>query len=247
MYTPEVILENYNKLKYEIRNITDKDIQIISVTKAHEPEIFQVCSELKIKHVGENRIQELKEKCTLFPDARKELYVHFIGNLQANKAKYLPGRINSLDTLDNLNLLEILNKKWREHKEGEDKLSVLIQINSTGEAGKSGINYNNYDELINLAKKCMDSESINLEGLMTMGPTPVEEKGETIESQSYREATERAFLCTRDLKKKLEDDLQYALPRLSMGMTHDFSIAIPCGATEIRVGSFIFGPRLVRR
>ncbi|MES0488974.1 MAG: YggS family pyridoxal phosphate-dependent enzyme [Leptospirales bacterium] len=241
MFGRDEILRQYEKLGDELKSISAEQVQIIAVTKAHEPEIFQICSELKIKHVGENRIQELKTKCEQFPAERENLYIHFIGNLQSNKAKYLPGRINSLDTLDSLDVVEKLTQRL-DPKSGP--ISALVQLNTSGEQSKSGLGAENYQPILEFASVVQKTEMINLEGVMTMGPTPSADF--SMENPQYRKQTANAFQKASEVRKRLEEDLGCQLPRLSMGMSHDYEIAIENGATEIRVGSLLFGARPAR-
>ena len=237
MISAEELQTRFQAIQNEIHGLSDETVTLVAVSKTFPPGVFDLCVEAGIKHIGENRIQELRDKTALKPQARKELYIHFIGSLQSNKAKYLGGVADSFDALSSLEVLEKINARWKEPK----PLAVLLQINSTTEEQKAGLPIDDYPAIREFARECLRTPAVQLEGLMTMGPTP--SGNETIDDLSYREATQRAFLKSADLKKRLCDDLGVALPRLSMGMSHDYRLAVECGSTEVRIGSALFGAR----
>jgi hypothetical protein len=237
MLSEQVAKNNLDHLKREIRQITDREIMIVAVTKTHPESIYDLCVNLGIDHIGENRIQELLQKNELRPGARKQLKVHFIGALQTNKVKFLPGNVDTLDTLSSEETLNKIIERWNV----SDPLTVLLQINCTGEAQKTGLSYDKKDEVFRLAKLCVKSEKVKLEGLLTMGPTPV--GNYDVDNQIYIEDTKKSFQRLAILRDEIQDQLKIELPRLSMGMSHDYKIAIECGASEIRIGSLLFGER----
>lgn len=237
MFNAEEIEKRYQKIRAEIDNLASGPVTLVAVSKTFPPEIFDLCFQAGIKHIGENRIQELRDKAALKPQARKELYIHFIGSLQTNKAKYLGGIADSFDALSSQEMLEKINDRWKEEK----PLAVLLQINSTGEDQKTGLNAESYPAIKELALACHSTPAVKLEGLMTMGPTPL--GGQNLEDESYQKATREAFLKTSALKERLSEDLSITLPRLSMGMSHDYRLAVECGSSEVRIGSAIFGAR----
>ncbi|MDH4201217.1 MAG: YggS family pyridoxal phosphate-dependent enzyme [Spirochaetia bacterium] len=233
----ESIRKNLEQLRYDIHQITDRDLRIIAVTKTYPPEVFEICVRLGLNHIGENRIQELMDKNKLYPDAQKKLCIHFIGALQSNKVKYLSGNADTLDALSSVEVMEKINQRW----DAPRPLQILLQINCTDESQKSGLNYNEKESIIALARSCIVSDKTKLEGLMTMGPTPAGNYNE--QNPQYASDTRRAFQRLKNLGMELENDLSISLPRISMGMSHDYKMAIECGATEIRIGSLLFGDR----
>jgi len=237
MINQQQIRENLENLRREIKQLTDREITLVAVTKTHPDEIYQVCVNLGINQIGENRIQELCTKNATHPDARKQLNIHLIGSLQANKVRFLEGNVDTMDTLSSHEILNKIEEKWN----GDKKLSVLLQINTTGENQKSGLLHDDYPTIMHLAKSCVASKKVQLEGVMTMGPTPHDNFD--ISDPDYARLTLAAFNRLRLLRDRMQDDLQCKLPRLSMGMSHDYRLAIESGATEIRVGSLIFGSR----
>jgi len=240
MISEESARKNLDALKYDIRQITDRDITIVAVTKTHPEEIFDLCVKLGVEHVGENRIQELLQKNRHRPDARKKLKIHLIGPLQTNKVKFLPENVDSFDALSSPETLEKIDQRWNL----DTPLSLLLQVNCTNEEQKSGLSLNSPDgkeEIFQLVDLCARSQKVRLEGLMTMGPTPA--GNYDVEDPDYIKDTRASFLRLAALRNEIQDRLKIHLPRLSMGMTHDYKIAIECGATEIRVGSLLFGDR----
>lgn len=239
MLSNEDIKANYQDLLAKVESLADHPVTIIPVTKKHRPELYQVIGELGITQVGENRVQELQEKFTYKKTNNLNLNIHFIGPLQKNKVKYLAGEIASLDSVASLSLLKEIEKKWAAAE--AQPIKVLLQINSTGEENKFGIPINNFADICDLAVATLDNDYTELEGIMTMGPTPAQ--GYQISDQAYIDDTRAAFEKARILYQRLQEELDISLTRLSMGMSHDFHLALEEGANEIRVGSVLFGPR----
>lgn len=237
MISEQVARNNLGRLHNEIRQITDRKITVVAVTKTHPEQIYDLCVKLGIEHIGENRLQELCQKNDLRPEARKKFKVHLIGSLQTNKVKSLPGNVDTLDTLSSVETLQKIDERWNL----STALSVLLQINCTGEKQKAGLSYDQKEEIFQLAKLCSQSGKVQLEGFMTMGPTPA--LNYDIDNPTYIEDTKTSFSRLTGLRDEMQERLKIELPRLSMGMTHDYKIAIECGATEIRVGSLLFGYR----
>jgi pyridoxal phosphate enzyme (YggS family) len=233
----ESVRGNLDKLQYNIRELTDRPVRIIAVTKTHAESIFDLCLKLQLTHVGENRIQELIQKNEANTGIRNKLTIHFIGPMQTNKVKFLSENADTLDTLSSEEVLEKINQRW----EIAQPLKVLLQINCTDEKQKSGLHYKDKTSILKLAKLCIADTKIRLEGLMTMGPTPSQNYDE--DNAQYINDTRIAFKRLKSLSLELENDLSVSLPRLSMGMSHDYKLAIECGSTEIRIGSLLFGSR----
>jgi len=179
-----------------------------------------------IRVFGENYAQEFRDKLKIVEDRVGEKPAwHFIGKLQRNKVKYLVGKVDLLQSLDNLSVADEINKRALEL--GIDT-SVLIEVNSGGELSKGGIDFNESEYFID---QLSELKSIKIKGLMTMPP--------------YFDDPERSRMYFRDLRN-LRDNLRMKYPNieeLSMGMSNDFEIAIEEGATIVRIGTSIFGPR----
>jgi len=170
---------------------------------------------------GENRVQEAQIKISRCP---QNLQWHLIGHLQSNKAKLAAsGRFQMIHSVDSEKLLHALDEY------AATPLPILIQVNVSGEGSKSGCAPEEAAALIAAANAC---SQVEVHGLMTIPPfTPDPEKARI------------HFSNLRKLRDRLQQETGTPLPELSMGMSHDFEIAIEEGATLIRVGSDIFGKR----
>jgi hypothetical protein len=240
MNSPDVIREKWNKLNEKVHSLSGRKINIVAVTKYYPPEIYKFCIDAGILEIGENRIQELIDKNKVMSEERKKLKIHFIGSLQTNKVRFLSGNADYLDTVSSAVTVKKINERWETQGESLKKLPLLLQINCTDEIQKAGLHINNFKEILELGKLCVNGTKTRLEGIMTMGPTP--EGDYDFPEKKYIDDTKKAFLKAGEIKSRLENELGMELPRLSMGMSHDYELAIECGSTEIRVGSLLFGP-----
>ncbi len=172
---------------------------------------------------GENYAQELRDKSNNLKDLG--ISWHFIGHLQKNKARYITSTACLVETIDSIELADALNKR------ATHPIDCLIEINVGGELSKAGTDENNY---IEVARHIESLPNLNLRGLMTI--PPYEEDPEM--SRPY-------FLKLNHLLMVLNKELNPAnrYSELSMGMSHDFEVAIEEGATIVRVGTAIFGER----
>ncbi len=203
------------------------DITLIAITKTHPIETVRAAHALGIRHFGENRVQEAEGKITQLGDP--EVKWHLVGHLQSNKARRAVALFKVIHSVDSVDIARKLDRHCAE--ENKSELPVLIQIDLAGEENKTGIDPRNVDELLETLQTC---SHLQLHGLMTLPP--------------YFDdpACARPFFKTL---RELRDDLRARgafgdLPgELSMGMTHDFEIAIEEGATMIRVGTALFGER----
>jgi len=198
------------------------DMKLIAVSKRKPVEAVIEAAEAGQILFGENRVQEAQTKIPMCPP---NLQWHLIGHLQSNKAKLAAsGLFRMIHSVDSEKLLRLLD----EH--AATPLPVLIQVNISGEGSKSGCSPDEAAALIETANSC---SQVEVHGLMTIPPfTPDPEK------------TRNHFSNLRKLRNELQKKTGTPLPELSMGMSHDFPIAIEEGATYIRVGTDIFGERL---
>lgn len=203
-----------------------EDIKLVAVSKRVEAERVIQALELGLDTFGENYAQELRDKTQIVEEGSvKKASWHFIGSLQKNKVKYLVGNVELIHSLDSLSVAEEINKKAG--KLGE-RQAVLIEVNTGGEESKGGIEP---DKVKAFLKEIGELNNIRIKGLMTMPP--------------YFDDPEKArpyFIELRELRDKLSPE-HAELTELSMGMSGDFEVAIEEGATLIRVGTSIFGPR----
>jgi len=195
-------------------------IKLVAVSKTHPRELIEAAIESGAAVFGENKIQEAEEKITAI--GREKAEWHLIGHLQSNKARKAVRLFDVIQTLDSVELAERLERICVE--ENRASLSIFIEVDLANEATKNGVKEKNLPELIEFLQTC---EHLKLDGLMLIPP--------------YFEDAEKA----RPFFRKLREIRDQILPGggLSMGMSHDFEIAIEEGATVVRVGTAIFGER----
>jgi PLP dependent protein len=204
-------------------------VTLMAVSKTVEPERIRQASAAGIRVFGENRVQEFAEKFP-DPDGRRDAEWHLIGHLQTNKARKAAEIFHAVDSVDSLRLAEKLNQA----AEALGKtLPVLIEINVGGEASKSGVPLDS-PELEGLLRGVARLEHLEVRGLMAVPPFA-----------QNPEATRPYFRLLRDLRDQiaLRKLPGVRMEVLSMGMSHDFEIAIEEGSTCVRVGTAIFGER----
>lgn len=199
----------------------DHHVEIVAVTKAFDPSIIGVAVRAGCRSIGENYAQDLLSKReaieSLDPEQRPR--VDFIGHLQSNKVRQLVGLVDRWATVDRVSLAKEIGRR-------SPGAEVLIQVNATGESDKSGCTPSELPELL---RACVDG-GLSVSGLLTIGPT----------GQSA-EAARPGF----ELVRRLTDDAGLAV--CSMGMTGDLDVAVASGASSVRVGSALFGPRPVHQ
>lgn len=206
-----------------------EEIDLMAVSKTHPPESIHEAYNAGLRVFGENRVQEFAGKAAALADLRDADF-HMIGHLQTNKAAKAGELFSSVDSLDSVKLAEKLDVAARAmHK----KLSVLIEINVGGEAAKSGIAPDS-QELEELLRAAPRFEALAFRGLMTVPPFTDDPAGARPYFRRLREL--RDSMAARKLPA-------IAMNVLSMGMSHDFEIAIEEGSTCVRVGTAIFGER----
>lgn len=203
-----------------------ESIRLMAVSKTVEPERIRMALEAGITLLGENYVQEAREK---IPSIGRAAQWHMIGHLQTNKVKYVVNLFDWVHSVDRPELAQELNKRALQN---DRRLNVLIEVNVSGEASKSGIAP---QQATGLARLISTLPGLNLQGLMTMPPYPDNPE----DSRPY-------FVALRNLRDEIR---KAAIPgismdELSMGMTDDFEIAIEEGATIVRVGRAIFGERI---
>jgi len=205
------------------------DIELMGVTKQVEPRRIREAYDAGLRLFGENRVQEFAEKVNLLRDLPEATF-HLIGHLQTNKAARAAELFAGVDSLDSLRLAEKLNAAAA--KLGK-KLPVLIEVNLGGEAAKTGLPPDSR-ELEELLAAAPQLPALEFRGLMAIPPHTDDPEGARPYFRRLREL--RAALRARSLPA-------VGLHALSMGMTHDFEVAIEEGATCIRIGTALFGER----
>ena len=190
-------------------------IQLIAVTKTVPPDKIRQAADAGVTHIGENRLQEALPKREALRDLK--LTWHFIGHLQTNKARKVIEHFDWVQCVDRPELAEKLNQA------ATKPLPVLIEVNLGGEETKSGIDA---DRLPGFIETFGTYPRLQLRGLMTIPP--------------FFENPELVRPYFRKLRELAE---RFRLPDLSMGMSHDFEVAIEEGATMVRIGTALFGER----
>jgi PLP dependent protein len=201
------------------------DVQLIGVTKTHPPEVCRAAVDAGLVDLGENRVQELLAKHPHVPGARW----HLIGQLQRNKVKDVIGRHVLVHSLDRRSLADALSR--RAARAGVVQ-RVLVQVNVGDDPAKSGCDV---DHALDLVAYARDLPNLAVEGLMTVPPMPPE-------GVDPAEAARPHFATLR----RLRDAARSRFPEvvhLSMGMSADLEAAVGEGATMIRIGTALFGPR----
>jgi PLP dependent protein len=202
-------------------------VTLVCVSKTVEPHLIRAAYAAGERHFGENYAQDLRDKKGALLDLT-DLHWHFIGPLQRNKVKYAAGRTFLLHAIDNPRIIDEIERFCAEEKLVQE---MLVQLNLSGETTKSGIPEADLEALLERFASCRHCRCV---GLMTMPP--------------FFEDPEKArplFARLRLLAERFADRpfMNAPLRHLSMGMSHDFEIAIEEGATLVRVGTAIFGER----
>ncbi len=200
-------------------------ITLVAVTKNHPVEYMKEAAANGITDVGENRVQEALQKLEAFPE--NHLKWHLIGHLQTNKAKHAVEHFDLIHSVDSEHLLKAVNKEAAKLGKVQD---ILLQVNVAREESKFGMEVEEFPAMCELAGTLAN---VRVQGLMCIAPN-----FEHVED--VRPIFRIAHALYEDMKSKFPDgQIQY----LSMGMTHDFEIAIEEGANIVRVGTAIFGAR----
>lgn len=227
------IAENYKAVLRRIESAARQagrdpsEIKLVAVSKTHPVETLNKALNSGINVFGENKVQEAETKVAAI--GRQKAEWHLIGNLQKNKARKAVQNFDVIHTLDSLKLGRRLERICEE--EAREALSILIQVDIAREETKSGIKKDELPELVEFLKSC---KHLRLDGLMIIPPyLPDPEK-----VRPY-------FKELRLLRDKLLQEKAFTneIGELSMGMSHDFEVAIEEGATLVRVGTAIFGQR----
>jgi pyridoxal phosphate enzyme (YggS family) len=232
------IAENIASLQQKIAEIAKRagrrpsDIVLMAVTKTHPPERIREAYEAGLRLFGENRVQELSGKASALADLPGAEW-HMIGHLQTNKAAKAAELFSAVDSVDSVKVAEKLNIAARALNR---KLHALIEVNVGGEAAKSGVAPDSPD-LEELLKAAPRLEALEFHGLMTVPPHTQNPEGARPFFRQLRALRDQ--IAARKLPA-------ISMDLLSMGMSHDFEVAIEEGATCIRVGTAIFGERAKR-
>ena len=227
--------ENIRQVQHRIQEAARKagrnpeEITLVAATKVQTSETIRQAIAGGIQVCGENRVQEFNQHWA--DGAYEGAAVHFIGHLQKNKLKYLVGKVSLIESVDSEELIQLIDKRAQKLGVVQD---ILIEVNIGGEASKSGVAPAQVEGLIRLAAAL---PGVRPRGLMAIPPVSHEEG----ENRRFFAAMYQLFI---DLKEKSYDNGdKTTLDCLSMGMSGDFEDAIAEGATQVRVGTALFGAR----
>jgi pyridoxal phosphate enzyme (YggS family) len=229
MDSPSTVAENLAAIQERVEVAASRagrkasDVTIVGVSKTFSAELIREAFDLGIRHFGESRIQEWESKAPVVEGLGATW--HLVGHLQRNKAARAIRLFHTIDSLDSLPLAEKLNKAAGDGR----RLPVLIEVRMDPTTTKTGCDP---AELPRLAEGVLLMPRLELRGLMTVP-----------ELKADPHAVRPVFRQLREIRDRISQELDWPLPELSMGMSHDFDVAIEEGATQIRVGTALFGTR----
>jgi PLP dependent protein len=224
-----MIAQNVENIRHRIAEACNRarrdpgEVTLIAVTKMVENDVIREVVEAGVFDLGENYVQQICDKRANLADDRVKW--HFIGHLQTNKVKYIADWISMVHSVDSLNLGRELSKRLARHRR---TLPVLVEVNTSGEESKFGVDAESAPELL---RELKNLPNLSVQGLMTMAPLSADP-----------EESRPAFSRLRQLRDSLQEQ-GMQLPVLSMGMTNDFEVAIDEGSTMVRIGTAIFSER----
>ncbi len=222
------IKENILRLKERMAQAAQRvgrnvdEISIVAVAKTVPVEKIEEAISCDVKIIGENRVQEAKQK---FTHIGSKVEWHMVGHLQTNKVRDALQIFSMIHSLDSLRLAREIEKR------AEHPINCLIEVNTSEEKTKFGITP---ESVLSFFASIKDLEKLKIMGLMTIGPGW---------ATSDPEVSRPCFRLLYDLADRLAEKFNMQFPVLSMGMTSDFEVAIEEGSTMIRVGTALFGPR----
>ncbi len=211
------IINNFNKIKQQIKNNSSQEVQIIAVSKTFSLDHIMPLIKYGHNHFGENKVQEAEKKWSEIKMKNKELKLHMIGRLQSNKAKKAVELFDFIHSLDSEKLANELSKREKAIKR---ELNYFIQVNLGSEEQKGGVEVSDLKDFYN---HCKNKLNLSILGLMAIPPNDGD--------------PEKHFQKIFNLNKDI------GLKRLSIGMSNDYIKALRYEASYVRVGSAIFGKR----
>ena len=213
---------------FRIQSTLKEGVRLIAVSKTKPVEDLREAYDAGQRLFGENKALEMRDKHAVLPE---DIEWHFIGHLQTNKIKYIAAYVRMIHSIDSLTLLEAVEKEARKH---DRVIDCLLQFHIATEETKFGLNMEEARALLESAEYAA-MEHVRIVGVMGMATNTTD-----------RELVRKEFRTLREYKEQLAE--QYFKGRdyfkeISMGMSHDYDIAMEEGSTMVRVGSSIFGAR----
>ncbi len=213
----------------EVQNNLPSGVRLVAISKYHPNEYIEAAYAEGQRIFGESHEQELARKVESLP---KDIEWHFIGHLQTNKVKYIAPYISMIEAVDSLKLLKEINKHAAKNNRVID---VLLELHIAEEATKYGLSVDACREMLE-AGEWRSLNNVRICGLMMMASNVDDE------SQIRREFNEAADFFDEVKARYFADEPSFC--ERSWGMSHDYKIAVQCRSTMVRVGTFIFGPRV---
>lgn len=201
------------------------EVTLIAVSKTKPVELLQKIYQEGIRYFGENKVQELTDKCEIMPD---DIRWQMIGHLQRNKIKYIIDKVDLIHSVDSLRLAEAIDK---EAGKKDVIANVLLEVNVAKEESKFGLMP---EEVLDFVKEIVRFKNIKVQGLMTIAPF-------VTNPEENRKHFANLRKLSVDISNEKVNNVNMSI--LSMGMTNDFEVAIEEGASMVRVGTAIFGER----
>ena len=227
----EDIKKNLETVRAQISEAAEKvgrdgdDVILVAVSKTRTPEEINTAIDAGTTDIGENKVQEIMDKY----DDVKPVRWHMIGHLQTNKVKYIIDKVDMIHSVDSIKLAKEIDKRA---KAAGKTMDILVQINPAEEESKFGVTIEGAGDLV---REILDTcENIRIRGLMSVAPIVEDPR----DGQPFFDEVKVKY----DELAQIDDpklDFKY----LSMGMSHDFAVAIEAGSNLVRVGSAIFGER----
>lgn len=221
---PGRVAERVRTLRNRILQLGGERVAVVAVTKGHPVGAWVAAAEAGCEAVGENYAQELAAKILQCPRRTAPLPVHFIGSVQSNKVRLIADVVDLWQGVDRVSVATEIARRHALSGAGSARPAarVLLQVDTTGEATKSGCPPGDLGALLTASR----AAGVEVVGLMTIGPTGGD-----------RQARRESF----GLLRRLVDE--HGLGICSMGMSEDYEDAVECGSTMVRIGSALFGPR----
>ena len=213
----------------EVKNNLPDGVRLVAISKYHPSEYIMAAYNQGQRLFGESHEQELKTKVAELPS---DIEWHFIGHLQTNKVKYIAPYISMIDAVDSLKLLKEINKQAAKH---DRVINVLLELHIAQEATKYGLTLDDCRQLLEDGE-WRTMNNVHISGLMMMASN-------TDDEQQIRTEMNTAANFFDEVKQKYFSD-DNAFCERSWGMSDDYKIAVECRSTMVRVGTFIFGPRV---
>lgn len=212
----------------KVRSTLKEGVQLIAVSKTKPVEDLQEAYDAGQRLFGENKALEMRDKHAVLPE---DIEWHFIGHLQTNKIKYIAAYVRMIHSIDSLNLLEAVDKEARKH---DRVIDCLLQFHIATEETKFGLNMDEARALLE-SPEYAAMEHVRIVGVMGMATNTTD-----------RELVRREFRTLREYRDQLAEKYfkgHEEFREISMGMSHDYDIAMEEGSTMVRIGSTIFGAR----